>query len=109
MRTFKLKTKHYRDIVQLLIDAGAADLSLKVTFPSDVYCSKEDFKRMEKAVGKAFRKEYPGLRSNKLKSSIAMHMLNYSPNETLAEGIRPGYVLVDDTSIKSQIESTEKA
>ena len=97
MKVVKLKSKHYRDLEQLLRDAGAVVGTQ--AFPSDVYCSREDIKKMEKAIMKEFKKEYPYVRATKLKSSVAMHMLNLSPNESLADAIRPGYVLVDVETI----------
>jgi len=99
MKIFKLKQKHFKDITQLLIDVGAVNDDMTRSFPSDVYISREDIKKMTKEVTKAFKREYPFVRSNKIKSSVAMHMLNYSPNESLADAIRPGYVLVDTETI----------
>lgn len=103
MKTLKLKAKHYKDLSQLLVDAGAADLKNNIAFPSDVYASKEDIKKMTKEITKLFKKEYPYINPKKLKTSIAMHMLNLSPNESLADAVRPGYVLVDDESIATQL------
>lgn len=103
MKTLKLKAKHYKDLSQLLIDAGAANLEKGIAFPNDVYCSKEDMKKMTSEITKLFKKEFSWSTTKKIKTSVAMHMLNLSPNESLADAVRPGYVLVDDESIAAQL------
>jgi hypothetical protein len=108
MKTYKLKSKHYSDLTQMLIDVGATDLALKQAFPGDVYCSKEDMKKMTQAITKAFKKEYPGLQNSALKAAVGMYLLNYSPNTSVSEAVRSGYVLVDNDSIAFQIEATKK-
>ena len=45
---------------------------------------------------KLFKKEYPKLPKEKLNISIEMDLLNYSPNGSLAEILKPGYAIVLD-------------
>ena len=37
-----------------------------------------------------------------LLSVVGMELLNYGPNETLAEALRPGYALVDEEGIEKE-------
>ena len=107
MKIHKLKAKHYKDLSSLLIDVGAVDTKTNSAFPSHVYSSKEDIKRMTREITKAFKKEYPYLRSEKIRVSVAMHMLNLSPNESLAQAVKPGFVLVDDNAIALELKESK--
>ena len=99
MKTMKLKKAHYVNLAKLLTDAGAVDLKKNVASPENVYCSKQDLKKMTAAITKAFKKEYPGLNPKEIQASVGMHMLNLSPNSSLGDVIKSGYVVIDEEAI----------
>ena|ERR1035438_2053342 len=86
----------------LLIKVGAANVAKKRAYPQHVYFSTEDYRKLRENVRKQARKEYPHATKLGLDSVVGMELLNYGPNESLAEAIRPGYALVDVYWIKKE-------
>jgi len=111
MKQIKVNKRLFQSEPSKLLKAVGAVVGYQA-YPSDVYVSKEDYKSMVKATIKMFRKEYPYMKpsSTKLRASIGVHLLNLGPNETLGDAIKPGYVLVDEDSIKEavKLESQQK-
>jgi hypothetical protein len=103
MKSLKLKAKHYKDLEQLLVDAGAVNKKTNRAFPSHIYVSSEDMKKMNREITKLFKKEYPYVNPKKLQASVGMHMLNLSPNDSLGKVIKAGYALVDNESLALEI------
>ena len=108
MKTVKLtKNLLKKAPSDILIALGAVDSGKKQAFPSHVYFSKEDYAQLRKNTLKLFQKEYPGIRVKRLKTSVEMELLNYGPNELLADAIRPGYALIDEEGIAGESKSNE--
>lgn len=51
---------------------------------------------------KQAKKVYPNATKMRIDGIVGMELLNYGPNESLAEAIRPGYALVDLEKIKKE-------
>lgn len=86
----------------LLVALGAVDNNNTVTFPNHVYFSKEDYYELRSNVRKQAKKVYPNATKMRIDGIVGMELLNYGPNESLAEAIRPGYALVDLEKIKKE-------
>lgn len=105
MRTYKLTKAMTKDMEILLSTVGAVmhlpdGEGRKRAFPSYVFVSKNDYKKLTQEVTKSFRKEYPYISPRKLKSSVGMHLLNLGP--VVVNGIKDGFVLVDNNAIASE-------
>lgn len=110
MKTVKIHNKDYVNLEYLLDRVGAVYKVNGRAFaePSAVYWTKKDLKLMERSLFKEFKKEHPYSTTKKLKSSVGMHMLNLSPNELKGEGLKNGYMLVDENKIAEAKEKTEQ-
>lgn len=108
MKTVKLKKSWLSDPEKLLRAVGAVNDKLSRAFPSEVYLSKEDYKVLTQNTAKAFKKKYPFIHKRKLESSIAIHMLNLGPNESLGSAVRPGVALVDEAAIEEETKFEEE-
>lgn len=86
----------------LLIALGAVDKNNTHTFPNHVYFSKENYKELKNNIIKQTKKIYPNTSKWFLDNAVETELLNYGPNESLAEAIRPGYALVDEEGIKKE-------
>lgn len=102
MKTIKLTQKMLKmHPADLLIKLGAVNLEQKLAFPQDVYFSKEDYKKLTDNLKSQAKKSNPHTPKRLLDYSVGVDMLNYGPNETLKDAIRPGYALVDFQSIQN--------
>lgn len=79
---------------ELLIDLKVANLETKQAHPEKLFLSKEDYKKIERNVKAAFKKQFPYTSKNRLDTSAGMYLLNYGPNTTLSIAIKEGYALV---------------
>lgn len=95
--TKKMLKMHPAD---LLIKIGAVDEENKYAYPNFVYFSKSDYKELRKNLKQFAKKSCPETSERLLNYSVNVDLLNYGPNETLAEAIRPGYMLVDYDEIE---------
>lgn len=99
MRVVKLTARMKKMLPDtLLLKLGAVHKGYGL--PTHVYMSKEDYKELTAVVRRQFKKEYPG--SQRTEYSTQMTMLNLGPNTSLQDGIRPGYILVDDDAIVAE-------
>lgn len=89
-----------KDAESFLDGVGAIDKEARRAFPTCVYMNPKDYKKLERNVIQAFKKKYPYLNSNKLKSSVGMYMLNLGPVEV--EGIKEGYTVVDECKLECE-------
>lgn len=81
-------------------------------FPEFVFVSKEDAKKLRAIVTSSYKKEFPGLSKQKLAYAVGMEWLSIGPNESLAEAIAPGYILVDEAGleqVKSEVSTYYRA
>jgi hypothetical protein len=103
MKTVKLTKKLLKLYPSdLLVALGAVDKEKKRVFPSEVYFSKEDLKKWSENVYRLAQKERPGFTKKYVKGIVAMENLNYGPNESLKDAIRPGFALVDFDAIQKE-------
>jgi hypothetical protein len=100
--TKKMLNMHPAD---LLVSLGAVDGEKRTAFPQHVYFSKEDYTSLCQNLKNKFKKEIPGIRGKVLSYSVGMELLNYGPNESYRDAIRPGFALVDFESISQQKKS----
>jgi D-alanyl-D-alanine carboxypeptidase len=107
MKTVKINKTDYVNLQKLLTRVGAVDDEKQPTaaYPSNVYWTKQDLAKMTRALMAEFKKQYPYVRTKKLKSSVGMHMLNLSPSEVKGVGLKQGYMLVDERGIASEKEA----
>ena len=82
----------------LLIKLGATIESS--AFPQHVYFSKEDYKLLRQNLIKHIKKVRPEASSKWIQWASGLELLNYGPNESLANAIKPGYCLVGREAIK---------
>ena len=88
----KINEKHLKSTHTLLKYAQV--IRENNSYPGCVFMHPKDYRRLESNTRKSFKKEYPFLSSNKLQTSVAMHMLNYGP-AIINLGLKEGYILVD--------------
>lgn len=81
--------------LDLLRALGAVQLDKREAYPEKVYMSKEDYAKLRKNTMKLYRQEYGSLSSNALRNAVGMELLNFGPNQSLGNAIKPGYVLVE--------------
>lgn len=86
-----------------LVKLGAFSQELKQTFPEHVYISKKDYNTLEKNLIKTIKKEDRKITKAQLELVKGFEMLNYGPNQSLAEAIVPGFALIDEDKIKVEI------
>jgi hypothetical protein len=85
----------------LLIKLGAVNLEKKVAYPQYVYFSKEDYTSLRKNLKQLAKKSFNGT-NRAINYSVGVDLLNYGPNESLKDAIRPGYALVDEEAIEKE-------
>lgn len=100
MEIFKYKKEWYIDLAQLLKDVGAT--SGNIGLPEHVYWSAEDEKKTKKAIRAAFLKRYGYMTKRSLDNGVGMEVLNYGPNSSLKNVIKPGYIVVDINAISRE-------
>jgi hypothetical protein len=102
MKTVKLTKKMLKmHPADLLIRLGAVNLEAKLAFPQHVYMAKEDYKKLTENLKTYAKKMNPNSIKRIIDYSVGADMLNYGPNQTLEDAIRPGYVLIDAEGINS--------
>jgi hypothetical protein len=85
----------------LLVKIGAVDKDKKQAYPGDVYFSREDYQELKKNLKESAKKESEFRPSTKrLAYIVSVELLNYGPNESLGDAIRPGWALVDEEAIE---------
>lgn len=84
---FKDLTEFYRKHNLIMDNRGFAQVR-----PGNVFISKEDAERFRRELYKKAKKEMNSTRS--IEMAVGMEWLNLGPNETLSQGIRPGYALI---------------
>lgn len=94
LKVMKLKKSDYTDLEGLLERAGLVDKKTNRAYPENIFISKEDSKKFLKEITRAFKKKYPYLADNRIKTSAGMYWLNLGPSEVALEGVRPGFALV---------------
>ena len=103
MKTVKITKKMLKMHPQdLLVELGAVNLEKKQAYPQHVYFSGVDYKQLRQNLNKSARKQYPWLLKKGLDRAVGMELLNYGPNESLAEAIKPGWALVDEEGIEGE-------
>jgi hypothetical protein len=105
MKKIKLNKKLLSKLPNdFLVSIGAADKEPKAgrlqLYPELVFLSKEDAKKLKQNIAKAAKKQYPGMTKNYRDRVIGMEWLNFGPNESLSEAIKPGYALIDIETIQ---------
>jgi hypothetical protein len=115
MKTFRLTKRMLKDVEFLLTKVGAvatvpatggARGEAEQAFPSHVYVSKADYKKIQKETARQIRKEYPYLNKRRVQSTVGMHLLNLGPVEL--DGIKEGFILVDNVALELDIEAFQK-
>lgn len=94
LKVMKLKKSDYSNLEGLLKRAGLVDDESKRAFPQRIFISKCDSKKFIKEITKTFKKEYPYLNTNKIKTSVGMYWLNLGPSEAVDVAVKPGYALI---------------
>ena len=79
----------------LLVNLGLVDLDKKEAYPSRLFFSKEDYKELENNLKKSIKRT-DGWTAKAVNYSVGIDMLNYGPNQSLEEVIRPGWALISD-------------
>lgn len=92
----KLLSMHPSD---LLVKLGAVDTKKTLALPQHVYFSKVDYKKLESNLKKYVKKNSAGYSIKMIDFSVGVEMLNYGPNQTLENVLKPGFALVDEDEI----------
>lgn len=80
----------------LLVELGMVDLEKKRAYPERLYFSKEDYRTLRDNLKKYAKKKLNGTPERVINYSVGMDLLNYGPNESLGDMIRPGWALIED-------------
>jgi len=91
IQTIKLKKSEYANLPALLKRAGL--VKDNQAYPSNLFVSKQTYKRIKSAITAQFKKEYPHTRQERLKVSVGMTLLNLGP-VVIDKGIEMGYAVV---------------
>lgn len=89
LKELKLKKEHYTNLEKLLDDAGL--VRIREAQPGRIFINKKDLDKMRKELTKAYTKRYPYLAIKKIKTAVALYMLNLSPAENNA--VKDGYAI----------------
>jgi len=93
VKVIKLTNKQRNmEVTDLLKSVGLVDGSQ--AYPSQLYVSKNDAKRLYKKIEAMGRKQ--GYTKKGLKNAVGMHWLNYGPNTSLELAIKDGYAIIED-------------
>jgi hypothetical protein len=102
MKIVKLTKKMLAlDPVDLLKKLGACDSH--TAFPNHVYFSKADYKTLKSNVRKLAKKQFMGYSKKYIDNVVGFEMLNYGPNSSLEDAIKPGHALIDEVGIGKEI------
>lgn len=102
MKIFKWNKK-YIDPLKLL--DGVEAIHKNQAYPSQVFISPARYKEMKKYVLKTIKKECKHTVNERIDYYVGMHLLNFGPVEL--NGLPNNLVLVDDQSIKKEIDDSE--
>lgn len=102
MRTVKLTQSMMRDPATLMrkIQAVRTLHERAQAYPTHVYMSPKDYKKLRKNLRKELKKEYSYLNNQRLSFAVNMNMLDLGP--VVSKGVKEGYVLVDDSGIDQE-------
>jgi diphthamide synthase subunit DPH2 len=105
MKTIKLTKKMLQmHPADLLVKLGAVNLTKKRAYPSEVYFSQADNKKLLKNLEKRANKKLKGCSKKAIEYSVNMDWLNYGPNSGLEEVLKSGWAVVDTGTIDKDKE-----
>ena len=103
--------KAYRLTKQMMLDPET--LLKKVgasfdyhAFPECVYMNDKDYKQLAKNLRVQYKKDKPYLRARHIAFGVNMTLMNLGP-VCMKHGVEPGYILVDEVSLKLKIEEAK--
>ncbi len=99
MKVYKWN-KMYVDPVKLLRKTGAVHENQ--AYPSYVFVSPKRYKEMRKETLQVVKEEIGKSSTRRINYYVGLHMLNFGPVEV--KGLPDNIVLVDDLSIKREVE-----
>jgi len=99
MKVYKWN-KMYVDPVKLLRKTGAVHENQ--AYPSYVFVSPKRYKEMRKETLRVVKEEIGKSSTRRINYYVGLHMLNFGPVEV--KGLPDNIVLVDDLSIKREVE-----
>lgn len=99
MKVYKWN-KMYVDPVKLLRKTGAVHENQ--AYPSYVFVSPKRYKEMKKETFRVVKAEIGISSAKRINYHVGLHMLNFGPVEL--KGLPDNIVLVDDLSIKREVE-----
>jgi hypothetical protein len=99
MKVYKWN-KIYVDPVKLLRKTGAVHENQ--AYPSYVFVSPKRYKEMRKETLRVVKEEMGKSSTRRINYYVGLHMLNFGPVEV--KGLPDNIVLVDDLSIKKEVE-----
>lgn len=104
MRIVKLRVSDYKNLEKFYERNNLITKSeyFSQTRPGDVYISKVDADKFKKGLKKTAKKQ--NLQARSLEIAVAMYWLNLGPNESLSEGIRPGYALIVEEELDTRFK-----
>jgi hypothetical protein len=104
MKAYKLTKQMMMDPQALLAKVGAC-FDYKA-FPELVYMNDKDYKQLTKNLRAQYKKDKPYLGARQIDFGVAMTLMNLGP-VSMKHGVEPGYVLVDEASLKLKIEEAK--
>lgn len=105
MKTIKLTKKMLKmHPADLLIKLNLVNKEKTIVYPQHVYFSKEDYKELRGNLMAYAKKQVPFSTKRLLDCTVGVDLLNYGPNESLADAIKPGYAIIDEEAIKNERE-----
>lgn len=94
--TKKMLKMHPAD---LLVQLGLVNKEKKLAFPERVYFSKEDYKELKQNLTNYAKKKLTSSSKRIIDYSVGVDLLNYGPNESLADALKPGFALIDSEGL----------
>lgn len=96
IKAVKLSKKHIKagDLQKLLRQAGLVNEEEGHAHPDRLWASRQDLKTMRAALKRYAKKQYPGSKKAQ-DSAVGLAWLQLSPNESLADALKPGFFIVD--------------
>lgn len=96
MKTVKLTKKMLKlHPADLLVKLGAVNKEKTESYPSNVYFSDKDSSALKKNLVTKAKKSMPSASKKYVDYSVGMEWLNYGPNESLGNVLKPGYAVID--------------
>jgi len=87
---------------ELLLTLGACNKEKTLAYPWHVYFSNQDYNQLKKNTRAVIRAASPYYSKRYIDTQLGYEMLNYGPNTSYAEGVKPGYALVDYDGIEKE-------